>query len=196
MDLTLSRRGDYTVRAAIGLAGSWSPNGSSRKMREIAAEMGLPPTYAPQIFGRLVRADLVTARAGPSGGYRLTRDPAEITLLEVVEAGEGNLAPRRCTLRGGPCRWADVCAVHPSWSRATSAVREALAGTTLAQVVETDRAIGAGSFPVPEDSHRALTDVADLVDPPSDKRRPPHESDGRRPAHRARPHPGANLLGR
>jgi Rrf2 family protein len=154
LDLTLSRRGDYTVRAAIGLAGAWSPDGTSRKMREIAAEMGLPPTYAPQIFGRLVRADLVFARAGPGGGYRLTRDPAEITLLEVVEAGEGSLAPQRCTLRGGPCSWADVCAIHPSWGRATRAIRDALAATTLAELVETDRAISSGSFPVPKDSHR------------------------------------------
>lgn len=154
MDLTLSRRGDYTVRAAISLAGAWSPEGNSRKMREIAADMGLPPTYAPQIFGRLVRADLVSARAGPGGGYRLTRDPSEITLLEVVEAGEGSLGPRRCTLRGGPCRWADVCAVHPSWSRATSAVRDALAATTLAEVADTDRAINSGLFPVSEDGHR------------------------------------------
>jgi len=159
LDLTLSRRGDYTVRAAIGLASGWRPAGPSRKMREIAAEMGLPPTYAPQIFGRLVRAELVSARAGPSGGYRLTRDPAKITLLEVVEAGEGNLAPRRCTLRGGPCRWADVCAVHPSWTRATSAVREALAATSLAEVAETDRAIGAGTFPLPGDSHRTTARV-------------------------------------
>lgn len=160
MDLTLTRRGDYTVRAAIGLASDWTPAGTSRKMREVALEMGLPLTYAPQIFGRLVRAELATARAGPSGGYRLSRDPAEITLLAVVEAGEGELAPKRCALRGGPCQWTDVCALHNSWSRATSAVREALESTTLAEIAETDRSIRAGTLPVPKDSHRAAAKAA------------------------------------
>ena len=165
MDLTLSRRGDYVVRAALALALAWDGANPNRKLRQLVAEMDLPPTYAAQIMGRLVQASLATARAGRSGGYRLSRDPASITLLAVVEAAEGPLRPARCSLSGGPCHWKDVCALHPSWGRATTALRAALAATTLQMLAQDDRAIAAGRLPVPADSHRRL--VADGAEGPA-----------------------------
>lgn len=154
MDLTLSKRGDYVVRAALSLADGWLAGTPDRKAREVVEEMGLPVTYTSQIFGLLIRAGLVSARAGRAGGYRLTRRPDSITLLEVVEAGEGPLAPDQCTLRGGPCRWTDVCAVHPAWGRLTAAVRQALSETNLAAVALADQAIAEGTMAIPSDAHR------------------------------------------
>ena len=46
---------------------------------------------------RLVRADLLHAGTGPRGGFRLARDPAEVTVLEIVEAVEGGTPLFRCT---------------------------------------------------------------------------------------------------
>jgi len=43
----MARRGDHPFRAAIGLFGGWDPEVISRRVLEIAAEMGLPPSYAP-----------------------------------------------------------------------------------------------------------------------------------------------------
>ena len=128
MDLTLSRRGDYVVRAAISLARAFPPRGY-RKIREVAEEMRLPRTYTPQILNALAQAGLAEAKAGQQGGYRLRRDPATISVLEVVEAAEGPLGPERCTLRDGPCRWDDMCPLHPSWDQAVKALRQALAST-------------------------------------------------------------------
>jgi Rrf2 family transcriptional regulator, iron-sulfur cluster assembly transcription factor len=140
MDLTLSLRGDYVVRAALGLARAWEREGY-RKIREITDEMELPASYTPQILGYLARAGLATARAGREGGYRLTRPPDEITMLELVEAAEGDLRLGRCTLRGGPCRWDDVCAVHDVWMGAFETLRAKLRATTLSDVAAADRAL-------------------------------------------------------
>ena len=153
MDLTLTHRGDYVVRAAIALARA-SANGKYRKIREVAREMEIPATYTPQILGLLSRAGLAEARAGRGGGYRLTRDPEDIMLVEVVEAGEGRLRPDRCTLRGGPCRWEQMCALHPAWSAATNAFLESLRGITLASVTGVDAALAKGNFQIPANSHR------------------------------------------
>ncbi len=144
MNLTLSRRGDYVIRAALCLASAWDGRGSYRKIRQIAEAMELPASYTPQVLGFLARAGLAEARAGREGGYRLTRPPEEISLLEVVEAAEGHLSSERCPIRGGPCHWDNVCAVHPTWIRASEAVRSTLADTTLGQVAETDRALAGG----------------------------------------------------
>ncbi|HZP90806.1 MAG TPA: Rrf2 family transcriptional regulator [Actinomycetota bacterium] len=144
MNLTLSSRGDYVVRAAVALAGAWDGRGGYRKIREVAEEMGLPASYTPQVLGLLSRAGLAEAKAGRDGGYRLTRAPARISLLEVIEAGEGHLVSERCPLRGGPCRWDDVCALHPTWVAASEAIRRTLARTSLAQVAAVDRDLAAG----------------------------------------------------
>lgn len=155
MDLTLSRRGDYVVRAALALAGAWNGERPYRKIREIANEMGLPPSYTPEILGLLARAGLAESKAGPTGGYRLARDPERLTLLEVVEAAEGSLSSRLCPLRGGPCRWDDVCAMHPTWLKASEAIRSVLARTSLAEIAAVDRSLAGGVLvPRPPPGHR------------------------------------------
>lgn len=153
MDLTLSRRGDYVVRAAIYLAGRWREDRYD-KIREVSEAMDLPRSFTPHILGTLVKAGLGIAKAGRAGGYRLARPPGEITLLEVVEAAEGPLAPDRCTLRGGPCHWEDVCALHPFWSSASEALRTSLGGTTLADLAAVDRDLAEGRLVAPADAHR------------------------------------------
>src|SRR5262245_52533339 len=117
MDLTLTKRGDYAVRAALALANAYEADGY-RKIREIAEEMDLPVKYTPQILNLLAKAGLAVARAGKQGGYRLSRPPAEVSVLEVVEAAEGPLHTERCTLRGGPCHWDNVCPLHHIWVEA------------------------------------------------------------------------------
>ncbi|HLI16503.1 MAG TPA: Rrf2 family transcriptional regulator [Acidimicrobiales bacterium] len=153
MDLTLSKRGDYVMRSAIALAKGHDA-GVARKIREIVADTEVPATFASQILADLVRAGLATSKAGRAGGFRLSRSPDQITVLEVIEAGEGPLHAERCALGDGPCRWDAVCPLHATWTEATVALRELLARTSLAEVAARDTAITAGSYPVPDDSHR------------------------------------------
>jgi Rrf2 family protein len=139
VDLQLSKRGDYTVRAAVALARS-KPAGRYLKLREISAEMDIPARYTHEIVSLLVKAGLAEALAGKNGGYRLSRDPSAINFLEIIEAGEGTLRGGRCVLSGGPCHWQEtICAVHPSIDEATKAFIASLRARTLAQIVRLDR---------------------------------------------------------
>ena len=148
MRLELGRRADYAIRAAVDLA-RHAQSGARRKSRTIAEEMDIPSSYVPQILAELVRAGLVTSVAGRDGGYRLARPVGEISLVEVIRAVEGDLGSTVCVLRGGPCRWDDVCAVHVPWARAQNALLDELAETTLAELLEIDTAIDAGTYEVP-----------------------------------------------
>ena len=143
VQISLGRRGDYAVRAVVHLARhagvGW------RKSRDIADDMSIPEAYLPQVLGDLVRVGLVRSLAGPHGGYALARDPADVSLLEVIEASSGPVESRECVLRGGPCRWDESCAVHEAWSSAQSALRDRLAATTLLEVAEADAALDARS---------------------------------------------------
>jgi Rrf2 family protein len=140
VDLALTRKGDYAVRAALHLAKQW-PDRPYIKIREVAAAMALPAGYTPRVLKILAEAGLAEARAGRQGGYRLTAAPETISLLVVVEAAEGSFTLDRCILRGGPCHWGDACAVHTAWATAMQACRESLRGTNLADLVRADDAL-------------------------------------------------------
>ena len=138
MDLQLTHRGDYALRAALALARA-AGSGQYVKLRDVSEQMAIPLRYTQEILALLMRAGLAEARAGKHGGYRLTRAPGDISVLEVVEAAEGPLRSDRCTLRGGPCHWQDtVCAVHATWVSAREALAAILTKQTLQAVVEAD----------------------------------------------------------
>jgi len=151
MKLQPTRRTDYGIRALIYLA---NHPGSHAKAADIGGAMDIPTGFLQQVLQELQRARLVTSRSGPSGGYALARGPESITILEIVEGLEGPFQAQQCALRGGPCHWDDVCAMHSVWSSATAALADRLAASTLAQVAADDRALAAGTAAVPVDSHR------------------------------------------
>lgn len=151
MGMTLGRRGDYAVRAALDLARHW--DGGPRKTREIAIAMDIPSGFLQQILADLVAEGLLQATAGPKGGYRLARPPEEITLLDIVERAEGDVALDRCILRGGSCDWIEVCPVHDTWSRAQHAFSAELRATTLADLARIDRDIEQGRYVPSQPTH-------------------------------------------
>ncbi len=126
MQLALTAQATYAIRAALDLA---SHPLELRKRREIAAATSAPSSTLAHVLNRLRRAGLVEATAGPSGGYHLGRSPAEISVVEVIEAVEGELAARTCVLRGIPCDGS--CAFHETWRSAQEALLGALGSATL-----------------------------------------------------------------
>jgi Rrf2 family protein len=163
VDLTLSRRGDYVTRAALSLARAFD-EGGYRKIRELVADTEIPGAFAAQILADLVRAGLVDSKAGKQGGYRLSHDPNQVSILEVIEAAEGPLRPERCALGTGPCRWEQVCPLHETWADATTGLRTIFADISLAEVAARDLAIAENEYPIPKDSHRAHPVAIDITD--------------------------------
>jgi Rrf2 family iron-sulfur cluster assembly transcriptional regulator len=129
MRLELTKRGDYAVRAMLALTrGSGNGRLSARR---IADAMAIPVRFLPQVMADLQRSALVEAAPGRTGGYRLARPAAEISLLDVIEAVEGDSRRRTCVLRGGPCGLDGHCDVHEVFFRGQEAMLGALAGTSL-----------------------------------------------------------------
>jgi Rrf2 family iron-sulfur cluster assembly transcriptional regulator len=153
VNLMLSKRGNYVVLSALALAWAYDSR-EYRKIREVVSSVKVPQTFASQILAGLVRAELASSKAGKDGGYILTRPPEEITMLEIIEAGEGPLRAERCALKDGPCQWDFVCPLHWIWGDAITAFRETLASVTLANLVENDQALKLKTFPMPTESHR------------------------------------------
>jgi Rrf2 family protein len=86
--MRISAKADYAVRAAMGLALVGGP----AKAEHIAQRHGIPLKFLEKILFDLRHAGLVATRRGPEGGYWLARDPAEITVADVLRAVDGPLA--------------------------------------------------------------------------------------------------------
>jgi Rrf2 family protein len=130
--MELTKRGDYGVRAMLAL--SRAPAGRLLSVRRIADEMAIPIRFLPQVMGDLSAAGLVSARTGRTGGYRLARPADQISLLDVVEAIEGDGRRRSCVLRAGPCGIDGFCDVHDIFFAAQDALLATLAGARLAEL--------------------------------------------------------------
>ena len=133
MRLELTRRADYAVRAMLELARADAGLVSGPA---IAAAASIPRRFVAQVMGDLVGAGLAEARTGRSGGYRLSRPAERISILEVVEAVEGDARRRTCVLRAAPCLRDGACEVHAIFSAAQDALLDRLGAASLASVVE------------------------------------------------------------
>lgn len=133
MLLELTREGDYAVRAMLALARHDGSTPLSR--RQIAGEMQIPARFLAHVMRRLADGGLVAPVLGRTGGYRLQRDPATISLLDVVGAVEELPTGRRCVLRGGPCMPDGTCLVHGAFSAARGHYLEELGSRSLAAII-------------------------------------------------------------
>ena len=141
--MMFSTKAEYGVRVMVDLArrGGAEPVA----LAEIAEAEGLPLAYLEHLVARLRRAGLIESRRGARGGYLLAREPAQITMAEVVEALEGRIAPIecissspdgtvRCVRESDP---AHICTTKVLWTRVRAAIVQTLQETTLAELIPT-----------------------------------------------------------
>lgn len=101
---------------------------------ELAEQAGLEVPTVAKVLKPLAQAGLVEGFRGASGGYRLARPAARITLVDIVEAMEGPLGMTECSLHDGHCGIERSCGVRANWRRINDVVADALRGVTLAEM--------------------------------------------------------------
>jgi Rrf2 family cysteine metabolism transcriptional repressor len=116
--LRISTKGRYATRIMIYLA-LHKADGPARK-REIAEAEGIPDDYVEQLLSRLRTAGLVKSRRGAKGGFLLARDPARITVADVLASTEGSMSLVSCIEEG--CDRASTCVARPVWQEANDAL--------------------------------------------------------------------------
>lgn len=140
--MLFSTKAEYGVRLMVELGRQ--PTSGPVSLNSVAEAERLPLSYLEHLVARLRRAGLVTSTRGAHGGYSLAHPAEEITMLEVVEALEGQIAPMECfhespegkvlcSHEGDSER---ACATKLLWTRVQGGVNRALQGTTLAELVE------------------------------------------------------------
>lgn len=128
----MSKTGVHALRALAALA--TLSNGNYAGSGEIARAIGAPRNYLGKLLKALSHEGLVESQKGKGGGFRLARNPATITLLDVMEPVARVGRWNGCFLGQARCS-ADVpCPLHARWAEARDAYFRFLEGTTVADL--------------------------------------------------------------
>jgi Rrf2 family protein len=122
---------EYALRAIVHLAYE-SPE--SRTTAQIAEATRVPKDYLSKILQGLAKKGIVQTQRGVGGGVSLAKTPAELTILDVVNAVEPIQRITRCPL-GLATHGVKLCPLHKRMDAAMATVEEAFRATTLAEVL-------------------------------------------------------------
>jgi Rrf2 family protein len=146
--MTFRKGTRYALYAAMEMARS--ETGRPVTASQVATNYGIPATVLAKVFQQLVRAGLATGTRGVRGGYVLTKPPARLTVLDVIEAFEPRREQKQCLLadHGEPdCSQTDACRLRRLFDEVEETTRCTYASVTLDTLVGT-RARPNESLPV------------------------------------------------
>ena len=144
----ITKLADYAIVLLARFAGD--EERSVHAARDLARETHIPFPTVGKILKALAHEGFLLSHRGVRGGYALARDPAEITVGQVVAALEGPLAMTECLGEpAGTCEIELLCPVRSTWGRINAAVRHALDELTLADVTRPAFGPRPGALPAP-----------------------------------------------
>jgi len=126
----VSRRTDYATRALLVLS---LEKGGPLKLEDLARRTAVPQSVLEQVMPTMRTAGIVRSERGPAGGYRLNKQPEEITLERIVRLFQGPLAPISCATRHNPepCPMTIGCTLREVWEEIRDATISLLGGVTF-----------------------------------------------------------------
>jgi Rrf2 family protein len=111
------------------------PQGAFAGAANIAREIGAPQNYLGKLLKSLAEDGLLESQKGLGGGFRLIRDPKDISLFDVVDPIEHLSRWSGCILGLPVCSDTAPCAIHERWKTTRAAYLHMLQRTTLAELV-------------------------------------------------------------
>lgn len=133
----ISTKGRYALRVLVDVASQGED--ACVPLHDVARRQEISEKYLQRIARLLVAGGLLVGASGRGGGYRLKRPSSETSVLAVLEATEGTLAPVVCLAPGAePCERASQCVTLPLWRRYHALTREFFAGVTIADLMRGD----------------------------------------------------------
>lgn len=126
----LPKTAEYALRATVTLAMAHDQRMTADRLYE---QTKVPRRYLHTVLQQLAAAELIDSVSGPGGGYRLACDPAETSILDVVNAVASVERIRSCPL--GIREHATLCPLHRTLDESYRQIEQSLAGVTIAQLL-------------------------------------------------------------
>ena len=128
-----TRASDYAMRGMVYLARQ--SNGDLAMAAEIASAEDMPEYFFSKIFQSLAKSGLVDSFRGSNGGFKLSKSPDEIKILEIIEAIDGPVAASKCVYAPESCDRSPTCPVHPIWKETQESILAVLGKYSLGDAV-------------------------------------------------------------
>jgi len=112
--LKLTKKADYSLIALKHFAAIRSGDGSGAaalSAKELAESSGIPLPLLSKLLQKLGKTGFLVSECGTNGGYRLARDPRDISALQVIRAIDGPIVLANCFTSATACGHSDRCTI-------------------------------------------------------------------------------------
>lgn len=134
--MRISTKGIYALEVVVDLA-FYSSEDKKESIRSIAYRRNLSEKYLERIVGMLRKAGVLKSTRGAQGGYCLAKQPEDITVLEILQASEGTLAPVECLVGAQNCKIdCETCPTRGLWHHMWGLIKDSVKDTTIAEILE------------------------------------------------------------
>ena len=130
--MRLTTKGRYAVTAMLDLA--FHSQVKPVTLTDIATRQTISLSYLEQLFARLRRAGMVVGVRGPGGGYKLSKNTADISISDIILAVDEQVDLTNCESKGN-CQNEQPCLTHDLWMGLSHTVRNYLDGITLGELL-------------------------------------------------------------
>lgn len=133
--MPISQKSQYAVRAVFELAKR--RGAGATKIGEIAEAQAIPPRFLENILNQLKGGGFVESVRGKDGGYRLVREPSNLTVGEILRFVEGPFSPVECNAgsKKESCPMDGRCPFRALWDKAEQALAQVYDGATFGELV-------------------------------------------------------------
>lgn len=112
--MIITRATEYAIRAILYM--SRQPAGEIVYKKDICKAQDITPAFLTKILQPLIKDGIVGSQRGVGGGFYLAKEPAEITLLDIIKSQEGPVYLNQCLVEEGACEREFFCPIHGAWA--------------------------------------------------------------------------------
>lgn len=128
--MKFSTKAEYGLRAIVHLDKTAK---KAVSLSMIAKSENLSLAYLERLFAKLKKAKIIKAEKGVKGGYLLNKSASKITVLEIIQALEGDIVPYDCV---GKCVCQTCnCKIHPVWDKLYKQITKTLKDIKLSNIM-------------------------------------------------------------
>ncbi|MDH5560494.1 MAG: Rrf2 family transcriptional regulator [Deltaproteobacteria bacterium] len=139
--MKIKRETDHALKCVLHLA---QHQDEYINVLEISQQKNIPRTFLAKILQKLTKAGIVESHQGSHGGFKLTRQPAEISIYEIYKVVQGGIEVNKCVIDNKFCDRIHYCSIHPVWIEVQVDIKKKLINTSFADLISKEAVLADG----------------------------------------------------
>jgi Rrf2 family iron-sulfur cluster assembly transcriptional regulator len=132
--MRLSKKCRYAIKSLIDLVKNYQ--GAPISIRDISKRQNVSLRYLENIFHDLKKSEILASVKGKGGGFSLSKNIEDISLLDIIEALEGKLEIVDCVAHEDRCDQSTECYTHDLWISLNKTIKDSFQNIKLANIIK------------------------------------------------------------